>query len=150
MKFDIKNKFKSEKKSNGSKENDDSLESGTNSAKSSEEVLKTEMIASILKKGMTGDEDKTVTFADLNAVEQELIPQDKPHTEPKIIFSQNKVEFVESQTSKQSQKTISPESEKISKLISAIEGTSEKMAVPILSMDQGKISYPILYKWFTK
>jgi hypothetical protein len=144
LKFDFKNKFKSGKNSNGSKENDDYLESGTNSAKSSEEILKTEMIASILKKGMAGDEDKTVTFADLNAVEQELIPQDKPHAEPKIVFSQNKVEFVESQTSKQSPKTISPESVKISKLISAIEGTSEKMAVPLLSMDQGTISYPIL------
>ena len=52
--------------------------------------------------------------------------------------------FVKSQTSKQSPKTISPESEKISKLISAIEATSEKMATPLLSMDHGKISYPIL------
>ncbi len=30
------------------------------------------MIASILKSGMSGDEDKTVTFADMNITEQEL------------------------------------------------------------------------------
>ncbi len=144
LKFDLKNKFKLENKSNDSKQNDENLESGTNSEKSTEEVLKTEMISSILKKGMTGDEDKTVTFADMNLVEQELRPQVKPKVETKIKLSPKKDELVESQTSKQSPKTISPESEKISKLISAIEATSEKMATPLLSMDHGKISYPIL------
>ncbi len=144
LKFDLKNKFKSANKSNGSKQNEDNPKSGTNSEKNREELLKNEMIASILKGKVPGDEDKTVTFADMNATEQELKLQIKPEVETKIESTQNKVEFLERPVAQQSQKTISPESEKISKLITAIEGTPEKMVIPIISMDQGKISYPIL------
>jgi len=144
LKFDLKNKFKSANKSNGSKQNEDNLESGTNSEKDREELLKNEMIASILKGKVSGNEDKTVTFADMNATEQELKPQVKPEVETKVESIQKKVEFVESTSAEQSPKTVSPESEKISKLITAIEGTQEKMAVPSISIDQGKIIYPIL------
>ena len=144
LKFDLKNKFKLENKSKSSKQNEDNLESGTNSENDREELLKNEMIASILKGRTTGDEDKTVTFADINATEQELTPKIKPEVETKVESIQKKVEFVESPAAQQSTKTISPESEKISKLITAIEGTNEKMVVPSISMDQGKIVYPIL------
>ena len=57
LKFDLKNKLKSENKSNGSNQNKDDLESGTNSQKDKGDVLKTEIIASILKSGASGDED---------------------------------------------------------------------------------------------
>ncbi len=144
LKFDLKNKFKSANKSNGSKENEDNLESGTNSEKDREELLKNEMIASILKGKVSGHEDKTVTFADMNATEQAIKPQVKPEVETKVESIQKKVEFVKGPAAEQSPKTISPESEKISKLITAIEGTKEKMVIPSISIDQGKILYPIL------
>lgn len=144
LKFDLKNKFKLDTKSKGSKQNEDNLESGTNSENDREELLKNEMIASILKGRTTGDEDKTVTFADMTATEQELKPKIKPQVETKVESIQKKVEFVKSQPARQSPKTISPESEKISKLITAIEGTQEKMVIPSISIDQGKIIYPIL------
>lgn len=144
LKFDLKNKFKLENKSKGSNQNENDLESGTNSENDREELLKNEMIASILKGRTPGDEDKTVTFADMNATEQELEPQIKPEVETIVESIPKKVEVVESPAAQQSPKTISPESEKISKLISAIEGTKEKMVVPSISIDQGKIVYPIL------
>ena len=144
LKFDLKNKIKSANKSNGSKQNENNLKSGTNSEKDREELLKNEMIASILKGKVPGNEDKTVTFADMNATEQELKPQVKPEVENKFEFIQKKVKFVESPAAQQSPKSISPESEKISKLITAIEGTQEKMVIPSISIDQGKILYPIL------
>lgn len=144
LKFDLKNKFKLEKKGKGSNQNKSDLESGTNSENDREELLKNEMIASILKGRTPGDEDKTVTFADMNATEQELEPQIKPEVETIVESIPKKVEVVESPAAQPSPKTISPESEKISKLISAIEGTKEKMVVPSISIDQGKIVYPIL------
>ena len=144
LKFDLKNKFKSENKSKGSKQNEDNPKSGINSENHREELLKNEMIASILKGRTIGDEDKTVTFADMNATEQDLKPQVEPKVETKVESIQKRVEFVEGPAAAQSPKTISPESEKISKLITAIEGTQEKMVVPSISIDQGKIVYPIL------
>ena len=144
LKFDLKNKFKLENKSKGSNQNEKDLESGTNSENDREELLKNEMIASILKGRTPGDEDKTVTFADMNATEQELEPKIKPEVETIVESIPKKVKVVESPAAQQSPKTISPESEKISKLISAIEGTKEKMVVPSISLDQGKIVYPIL------
>lgn len=144
LKFDLKNKFKSENKRNGSKQNKASLESGTNSEDDREELLKNEMISSILKGRTPDDEDKTVTFADLNSIEQELMSQVKPKVETKVESTQKNVEFLTSPGAQESPKTISPESEKISKLIIAIEGTPEKMVIPSISIDQGKILYPIL------
>ncbi|MFB5630267.1 MAG: hypothetical protein ACE5RN_01610 [Nitrosopumilaceae archaeon] len=145
LKFDLKNKFKLENKSNDSKNNENNIESDTNSEKERGELLKTEMISSILKSGMSGDEDKTVTFADMNAIEQELT--NGVQTEQKQTQSnQNKIEITAPPTPQASQKNISPESEKISKLITAIESSQEKMIVPYISMDKGKISYPILNK----
>ncbi len=144
LKFDLKNKIKSANKSNDSKQNENNLKSGTNSEKDREELLKNEMITSILKGKVLGHEDKTVTFADMNTTEQELRPQVKPEVETIVESIQKKVEFVESISAEQSPKTVSPESEKISKLITAIEGTQEKMVVPSISIDQGKILYPIL------
>ena len=144
LKFDLKNKFKLDNKSKGSKPNEDNLESGTNSENDPEELLKNEMITSILKGRTHGDEDKTVTFADMTATEQELTSKIKPEVETKVESIQKKVEFVKSSAALQSPKTISPESEKISKLITAIEGTQEKMVIPSISIDQGKIIYPIL------
>lgn len=145
LKFDLKNKFKLENKSNDSKNNENNIESDTNSEKERGELLKTEMISSILKSGMSGDEDKTVTFADMNAIEQELT--NGVQTEQKQTQSnQNKIEITAPPTPQAYQKNISPESEKISKLITAIESSQEKMIVPYISMDKGKISYPILNK----
>ena len=144
LKFDIKNKLKSQNKSNGSNQNQDNPESASNSKNDRGNVLKTEMIASILKNGMAGDEDKTVTFADMNITEQELIPKIEQAAESKVKSIQNKVEFAKATPTQTSTNTISPASDKISKLISAVEGTSEKMVTPIISMDQGKIFYPIL------
>jgi len=144
LKFNLKSKFKSPNKTDGSKQNENNLELNSNSEKAREELLKNEMIASILKGKVLGAEDKTVTFADLNAIEKDLKPHVESEIETKIGFTQQNVEFLKRPASQQSPKTISPESEKISKLITAIEGTREKMVIPIISMDQGKISYPIL------
>jgi hypothetical protein len=152
LKFDLKNRLKLENKSNDSKQNEDNLETSANSENNQKELLKTEMISSILKNSTYGDEDKTVTFADMNATEQELksqvnqelTPQVKQETEDQIESTIQKTEFMEIPTFQSSAKTVSPESDKISKLISAIEATSEKMAVPFISMDHGTISYPIL------
>ena len=112
LKFDLKNKFKLENKSKGSNQNENDLESGTNSENDREELLKNEMIASILKGRTPGDEDKTVTFADMNATEQELEHQIKPEVETIVESIPKKVEVVESPAAQQSPKTISPESEK--------------------------------------
>ena len=117
LKFDLKNKFKLENKSKGSKQNEDNLESSTNSENDREELLKNEMIASILKGRTTGDEDKTVTFADMNSTEQELKHKTKPEVETKVESIQKKAEFVISSAAQHSSKSISPESEKKEKPI---------------------------------
>ena len=153
LKFDFKNKFKNENKSDGTAENPDS-------DKEKEENLKAEMISSILKGGVTGDEDKTVTFADLNAVDEELqsktveMPESEAATslEAKLqeqLMSNLKTQQLSTIVAKKPlvkkfPKTISPESEKISKLISVIESSQEKMIMASISMDQGKITYPLL------
>ncbi len=142
LKFDLKNKFKSENKSNASNQNKN--ESSTNSDKDREELLKTEMISSILKSGMSDEGDKTVTFADMGAIEQELEPKKEPQVENQTQSTHEPSNTAETFVAKPTKKTISPESEKISKLITAIEGTQEKMVIPIISMDSGKITYPIL------
>ena len=166
LKFDFKNKFKSNNKENDSKSPD---ENETDLGKEKENNLKTEMLTSILKAGSIGEEDKTVTFADLSAVEEELVPKTKKIQESRfeqqsnesaleeklkaklqervtaeIEIKQNKIQFQEEITSKKSVKQISPESEKISKLIQAIETSNEKMIIPLIDMGQGKITYPIL------
>jgi len=149
LKFDFKNKFKNEKSS-----------SDIDSEKETEANLKTGMIASILKGGITGDEDRTVTFADLNAVDEKLQPKVAKVTEPttaespatklheqmisKLETKQLNPKTIQKPELKKSSKTISPESEKISKLISIIETSQEKLIAPSIILDQGKILYPLL------
>lgn len=156
LKFDLKNKFKNENKSETSK----NLGPEIGSDKEKESNLKIGMISSILKGGVTGEEDRTVTFADLNAVEEELQPKTAkvPETEAaasleaklhqqllsKLENQQLSTLVTKKPITQKSQKPISPESEKISKLISVIESSPEKMIIPSISMDQGKITYPIL------
>jgi len=72
LKFDLKNRFKIENKGNDSNQLKENHDKDTESEKAKEEYLKDGMIASILKGSISGEEDKTVTFADLNAVEEEL------------------------------------------------------------------------------
>ena len=153
LKFDLKNKFKNEQKNESHKNSDTS---DIDVEKEKEENLKTGMIASILKGGVTGDEDKTVTFADLNSVEEELRPKpaEKMRTpeslenklQEQIIskLDSSTIQTKNAQSTIQTPKTISPESEKISKLVSLIESSQEKMIAPSVSMDQGKITYPLL------
>ena len=161
LKFDFKNKLKNEKKSEGTTETTKNPTSDGASEKEKAANLKSGMIASILKGGVTGDEDRTVTFADLNAVDEELQPKIAKAPEPKVAESLD-TELQERLVPKQeesqqlstlvpkkpqikkSPKTISPESEQISKLISFIETSQEKMVLPSIIMDEGKISYPIL------
>ena len=161
LKFDFKNKFKNENKNDGASQNTENTNSDVDSEKEKEANLKSGMIASILKGGVTGDEDRTVTFADLNSVDEELqprvnqqIPESSTAEALKTKLQAQLVSKIESQQlsteiSKKTQfnkspKIISPESEKISKLISVIESSQEKMIVPSISMDQGTISYPLL------
>jgi len=166
LKFDLKNKFKIDSKGNDSKSADNN---DADSGKEKENRLKSEMLTSILRAGSSGEEDKTVTFADLSAVEAELDPkardaQESPSQQQRheselaeklkakleeklttqVEVKQNKIQFQEEVTSKKSVKAISPESEKISKLIKAIETSNEKMIIPVIDMGQGKITYPIL------
>ena len=81
LKFDLKNKFKGDSKDSGKKAGEESPKE--NSEKHSDDSLKTEMMSSLLKAGSQGEEDKTVTFADLNAVEEELSPKTETKT-PKV------------------------------------------------------------------
>jgi len=166
LKFDLKNKFKIDSKGNGSKSADNN---DADSGKEKENTLKTEVLTSLLKAGSSGEEDKTVTFADMGAVEAELEPKTKEIQESQfqqqsdeskleeklkakleekltaeIESKQNKIQFQEEITSKKSGKQISPESEKISKLIKAIETSNEKMIIPLIDLGEGKITYPIL------
>ena len=166
LKFDLKNKFKIDSKGNDSKSADNN---DADSGKEKENRLKSEMLTSILRAGSSGEEDKTVTFADLNAVEAELEPKAKEVQESlslkqyheseleeklktkleekltaQIEVKQNKIQLQDEFISKKSVKPISPESEKISKLIKAIETSNEKMIIPVINMEQGKITYPIL------
>lgn len=184
LKFDLKNRFKIENKGNDSNQLKENHDKDTESEKAKEEYLKDGTIASILKGSISGEEDKTVTFADLNSVEEELEAKTEKTLERKIeetleakpeetleskiektleakieakliskleekLGSKVKTELIQDkmldkQEFKKSVKSVSPESEKISKLISVIESSREKMIVPLISMDQGTISYPIL------
>ena len=178
LKFDLKNKFKNDSKENGKKSDASNNEE---SEKLTADSLKSEMIASILKGGVSGEEDKTVTFADLNAVDEELSPkpeekqesvEENPSEKAKLesAIEEKLVAKVEEklkadleaklgvkaatvqkpqQVQKEPEKPapakqISPESEKISRLVKAIETSSEKMIVPSLDVNTGKITYPIL------
>jgi len=166
LKFDLKNKFKIDSKGNDSKSADNN---DGDPGKEKENRLKSEMLTSILRAGSSGEEDKTVTFADLSAVEAELDPkardaQESPSQQQRheseleeklkakleeklttqIEVKQNKIQLQDESISKKSVKPISPESEKISKLIKAIETSNEKMIIPVVNMEQGKITYPIL------
>jgi len=159
LKFDLKNKIRNEKKENGINKITKNSNSDIDNEKEKEQNLKTGMIASILKGGVTGNEDRTVTFADLNAVDEELqssvVKEPESNTAesletklqeqliPKRETQKLKIISKKYET-KKSPKTISPESEKISKLISVIEASNEKMMVPSISMDEGTISYPLL------
>ena len=67
LKFDIKNKLKIDGKGNGPKSADNEADPGT------ENSLKTDTVASLIKAGNSGKEDTTVTFADLSEVEEELV-----------------------------------------------------------------------------
>jgi len=193
LKFDFKNKFKIDNK-DGSKQVEEKYNQNDELDKTQINSLKTEMIASLLKGTANDEEDKTVTFADMTAVEEELEPRAKEKlaakideklespieqkVEPKVGMDLEstleeklvaKVEeklkatieeklgsqvFVSRQTKelpkgfelKKPAKRISPESEKISRLIKAIEASTEKMIVPFIDMGEGKISYPILAK----
>ncbi|MGI0065059.1 MAG: hypothetical protein ACREAL_09380, partial [Nitrosopumilaceae archaeon] len=193
MKFDFKNKFKIDNK-DGSKQVEEKHNQNDELDKTQINSLKTEMIASLLKDTSYDEDDKTVTFADMAAVEEELEPRAKEKLEAKIEEKlefpiEQKVEskedmdlettleeklvakveeklkatieeklgsqvFVSRQTKELSKgfeikrpaKRISPESEKISRLIKAIETSTEKMIVPFIDMGEGKISYPILAK----
>ncbi len=192
LKFDFKNKFKIDNKDN-SKQVDKNQNQNDELDKTEINSLKTEMIASRLNEKSSDEEaDKTVTFADMTAIEEELESRVKAKPEMKIekkleLPIEQKVEHKVSMDSKttleekliakveeklkatieeklgssanvsrQSRelsrdfeikkpaKRISPDSEKISRLIKAIEGSAEKMIIPVIDMAEGKISYPIL------
>ena len=193
LKFDFKNKFKIDNK-DGSKQVEEKHNQNDELNKTQINSLKTEMIASLLKGTANDEEDKTVTFADMTAIEEELEPWTKEKLEAEIeeklespieqkVESKENVDleakleeklvakveeklkatieeklgsqvFVSRQTNelpqgfgiKKSAKRISPESEKISRLIKAIETSTEKIIVPFIDMGEGKISYPILAK----
>lgn len=171
LKFDLKNRLKSDSKASGSKSVDD------DSVNKNENSLEDETLRSLQKAGSSGEEDATVTFADLNEVEEELATPKKEipevqsekqsheiEIEEKLVakveeklkakleermtsqieIKQQKTQLKEDTEAKKPPKQISPESEKISQLIKSIETSNEKMIIPIIDIGQGKISYPIL------
>ena len=71
LKFDFKNKFKIDNK-DGSKQVEEKYNQNDELDKTQINSLKTEMIASLLKGTANDEEDKTVTFADMTAIEEEL------------------------------------------------------------------------------
>ncbi|MGI0097187.1 MAG: hypothetical protein ACREAJ_02260, partial [Nitrosopumilaceae archaeon] len=89
MKFDFKNKFKIDNK-DGSKQVEEKYNQNDELDKTQINSLKTEMIASLLKDTSYDEDDKTVTFADMTAVEEELEPRAKEKLEAKI---EEKLEF---------------------------------------------------------
>ena len=178
LKFDLRNKFKIDTKDGDTKKTNEDHEIEDEKLKA--DTLKSEMIASILKGSVVGEEDKTVTFADLNAVEEELEPKDKKKPEAnvaenldfrekqkleenfeekiekkliakleeklgtKIQVEHQKVQSISQHDVKKNLKRISPDSEKISRFIKAIETSKEKKIVPFVDIENGKISFPIL------
>ena len=163
LKFDIKNRLKLDKKGNSKNIAD--------SEKESEDNLKTEMIASLLKKGAKSNmAEDPVTFVDLdsNPIEQisesptpqkqeQKIPE-KPQVavvketlqaaivketlQTAIVEEKSKSQVVEQKLSEM--KTTSTDSSKITQLIKSIENSEEKMISPFIDMNQGLIVYPIL------
>ena len=169
LKFDLKNKLRSDKGNESKSESNDETNSAVESS------LKNEMLKSIMKAGSSGEEDTTVTFADISEVEEELSPKSKEESEasPKnqeaqleeklvakveeklkakieeklstqVETPQNKPQLQTEVVTKSSPKQVSPESAKISQLIKAIETSNEKMITPIIDLGQNKITYPIL------
>ena len=169
LKFDLKNKLRSDKGNNSKSETSDEPSSAVESS------LKTEMLKSLMKTGSSGEEDTTVTFADLTEVEEELSSKSNQESEansknqeaeleeklvakveeklkakleeklstqvkPNATNSQLKTEIVTKDLPKQ----VSLESGKISQLIKAIETSNEKMIIPTIDLGQNKITYPIL------
>ena len=163
LKFDIKNRLKLDKKGNSKNLAD--------SEKESEDNLKTEMIASLLKKGAKSNiTEDPVTFVDLdsNPIEQtsesptpqkqeQKIPE-KPQVavvketlqaaivketlQTAIVEEKSKSQVVEQKLSEMN--TTSTDSNKITQLIKSIENSEEKMISPFIDMNQGLIVYPIL------
>jgi hypothetical protein len=178
LKFDLRNKFKIDTKEGIAKNSNQDHDIEDEKLKA--DTLKSEMIASILKGSVVGEEDKTVTFADLNAVEEELIPKTSKKSDTnteknvdggeqqkleenfeekiekkliakleeklsaKIQVEQQKIPSINAHEIKKSFKRISPDTEKISRFIKAIETSKEKKVVPFVDMENGKITYPIL------
>jgi hypothetical protein len=178
LKFDLRNKFKIDSKDTDTK--NPIQENGIEDEKLKANTLKSEMIASILKGSVVGEEDKTVTFADLNAVEEELEPKNQQKSianveknkdsqktqrleenfeekiekkliakleeklSAKIQVEQQKIPSLNEHETKKSLKRISPDTEKISSFITAIETSKEKKVVPFVDLEHGKITYPIL------
>ena len=163
LKFDIKNRLKLDKKDNS--------KNSADSEKESENNLKIEMIASLLKKGAKSNiTEDPVTFVDLdsNPIEQtsespapqklaQKIPE-KPQVavvketlqaaivketlQTAIVEEKSKSQVVEQKLSEMN--TTSTDSNKITKLIKSIENSEEKMISPFIDMNQGLIVYPIL------
>ena len=163
LKFDIKNRLKLDKKGNSKNLAD--------SEKESEDNLKTEMIASLLKKGAKSNiAEDPVTFVDLESnpivqtsesptpqKQEQKIPE-KPQVavvketlqaaivketlQTAIVEEKSKSQVVEQKLSEMN--TTSTDSNKITKLIKSIENSEEKMISPFIDMNQGLIIYPIL------
>jgi hypothetical protein len=154
LKFDIKNRLKFENKVN--KNNSESSE------KETENDLKSEMIASILRRNSNTKEGaQPVTFVDIEGepmdASQASQVEEKPQAKiiepkPQVKVQENPQKTVE--TSPQTQVTIekplekikgtSTETNKITKLIKSMENSKEKMITPYIDMNQGLITYPIL------
>ncbi len=154
LKFDIKNKLKFE-----NKDKKNNLES---SDKETENDLKTEMIASILRRNSNSNQDdQPVTFVDIGEDQLDAKLTSKVTEKPQAkIIEANQEEKVNENT----QKTVKPatqaeviveipsekikgsstETSKITKLIKSMENSKEKMIVPYIDMNQGLITYPIL------
>lgn len=154
LKFDIKNRLKIDKKDNS--------KNSVDSEKESEDNLKTEMIASLLKKGAKSNiVEDPVTFVDLDSnpikqtsesptpqKQEQMIPEKlqvsvvKETLQAAIVEEKLKSQVVEQKLSEM--KTTSTDSSKITQLIKSIENSEEKMISPFIDMNQGLIVYPIL------
>lgn len=145
LKFDIKNKLK-----NVTKEISQKTESN---AKETENSLKKEMIASILRRGSkTSEEERPITFVDLeteqvskingsNVVEKPISKIEENPIPTEVEKPKIEVDEINPTTETKSQ---NPETTKINQLIKAIENSEEKMIVPTIDMSHGLIAYPIL------
>lgn len=143
MKFDLKNRFKNDSKGSDSRSKSSNEDE---TGQENENILKTEMLRSILKSGSSGEEDTTVTFADLSEVEEELEPKTKQIQESQHSKQSHEAEIEAKLVAKVEEKLKAKLEEKLNSQIDvkqntrSLQETTSKKSIKQISPESGKIS----------